>query len=64
MTIQDKILLHTLKHNPRKGEVYITWSVDNTSETFCGAISSIEVGRNIDEPATFSIRGYIQEDLK
>ena len=64
MTIQDRILLHTLKHNPRRGEVYITWSVDNTSETFCGTISSIEVRRDIDEPATFSISGYIQEEVK
>ena len=65
MTIQDRILLHTLKHNPRRGEVYITWSVDNTPKTFCGTISSIEMRRrDRDEPATFSISGYIQEEVE
>jgi len=54
---KDQILLHILKHNPRDGEVYITWE----SETFQGNISQIQVTRNVDEPAVFTISGYIKE---
>lgn len=51
----NRVLLHILKHNPRDGEVYITWG----GETFVGSMSMCEVTRNVDEPARFSISGYI-----
>jgi hypothetical protein len=53
----NRVLLHILKNNPRDGEVYITWE----GETFCGAISSIEVSRRPDEPGMFSISGFIRD---
>lgn len=53
----NRVLLHILKHNPRDGEVYITWE----GETFVGKISSIEVTRRVDEPGIFNISGYISD---
>jgi hypothetical protein len=53
----NRILLHILKNNPQNGEVYITWM----GETFVGKIQMCEVTRNIDEPAVFSISGYISD---
>ena len=50
-------LLHILKHNPRSGEVYITWM----GETFVGNMTSCEITRRIDEPALFAISGYIRD---
>lgn len=53
----NRVLLHILKHNPRSGEVYITWM----GETFVGSMQSCEITRSVDEPAMFSISGFIQE---
>lgn len=53
----NRVLLHTLKHNPRNGEVYITWEGD----TFLGKCTSIEITRRVDEPGMFSISGYIND---
>jgi hypothetical protein len=53
----NRVLLHILKNNPQNGEVYITWE----GETFVGKINSVEITRRIDEPAMFSISGYIQD---
>lgn len=57
MKQNNKILMHILKHNPRHGEVYITWE----GETFLGHISQIEITRSVDEPARFQISGWIDE---
>jgi hypothetical protein len=52
----NRILLHILRHNPRSGEVYITWE----GETFRGEMNQVEIRRGVDEPATFTISGYIR----
>jgi hypothetical protein len=56
----NKVLMHVMKHNPCNGEVYITWE----GETFVGKMNSFEITRRIDEPAMFSIAGYIQDGDK
>ena len=53
----NSVLLHILKHNPRSGEVYITWM----GETFVGSMQMCEITRRVDEPAQFAISGYILE---
>lgn len=53
----NRVLLHILKNNPRNAEVYITWE----GETFCGQMSKCEITRLVDEPAHFSISGYIKD---
>ena len=53
----NHILLHILKHNPRNGEVYITWE----GETFRGEMNQVEIRRAVDEPATFTISGFIRD---
>lgn len=53
----NRVLLHILKHNPRDGEIYFTWE----GETFRGEMNQIEVRRGVDEPATFSISGYVRD---
>lgn len=53
----NRVLLHTIKHNPSDGEVYITFE----GETFVGLIQHIEVSRNSHEPAMFSISGFVRE---
>lgn len=55
-TTDRRVLLHILKNNPQNGEVYLTWE----GETFCGLIQHIEITRRPDEPAMFSISGYIR----
>jgi hypothetical protein len=57
MKQENKILLHTIKHNPRDGEVYITWE----GETFRGNIQDIEVRRAVDAVTTFTISGFVDE---
>ena len=53
----NNMLLHTLKHNPRDGEVYITWQ----GKTFKGQMKDIEMRRAIDSFTSFTISGYIEE---
>ena len=57
MKLDNKILLHILQHNPRNGEVYITWE----GETFRGDIQDIEVRRAVDAVTTFNISGFVAE---
>lgn len=58
MKQDNKILLHILKHNPKDGEVYITWE----GETFCGSIQHINVSRGVDIITTFEIKGIVHND--
>lgn len=53
----NRVLTEVIKHNPRDGEVIICWE----GQTYIGALSMIEVRRDIDSPATFTISGYIKE---
>lgn len=52
----NRMLLHILKHNPKDGEVYITWE----GETFRGCIQDIEVKRGLTIMTTFTIKGIVR----
>ena len=54
---ENQLLLHIIKHNPRHGEVYITWE----GETFKGQMNDIEMRRAIDSVTSFTISGYIEQ---
>lgn len=55
----NRVLLHILKNTPKNGEIYLTWE----DETFVGLIQQIEITRRPDEPAMFSVSGYINDRL-
>ena len=52
---RNRILLHMLKHNPKNGEVFITWE----DETFVGNIQDIEIRAGVSQLTTFTISGIV-----
>lgn len=54
---ENQILLHILKHNPKNGEVYITWE----GETFVGEIYQIEVKRSVNDLTRFTLEGFVRD---
>jgi hypothetical protein len=44
-----------LKHNPKNGEVFITWE----DETFVGNIQDIEIRAGVSQLTTFTISGIV-----
>lgn len=52
---QNRILLHTLKHSPQDGDVYITWQ----GETFCAKLTDITVHRGVNVLDTIELTAVI-----
>ena len=53
---RNRILLHMLKHNPKNGEVFITWE----GETFVGHIQDIEIRSGVEQFTNFTISGIVR----
>jgi hypothetical protein len=45
-----------LKHNPKNGEVFITWE----GETFVGHIQDIEIRSGVEQFTNFTISGIVR----
>ena len=53
----NRVLLHILKHNPKDGEVYITWE----GETFRGHMQDIEVHVGVNSYTEFTVKGFLSK---